>query len=118
MVKQTDEDKAARGYRPNDRVRATGRSVIGGALPPKAFVVGFELKGRPFAMAIDDLRNRDSQQLNAGETPVIVVPTNDRLSAKVFLATSNGQGRQEVPAVTRFWFAQFTFSPTTEVLRP
>jgi hypothetical protein len=29
-----------------------------------------------------------------------------------------GQRLQEVPAHTGFWFAQFSFNPTTKVLRP
>ena len=159
MVKQTDEDKAGltearKAYRTNERVGATGRAMIGGALPPKSFVVGFEIKGQPYAVAIDDLKDREFLQLNADGVSVVVVPTTDRLSAKVYLAGAHqftraekqgprtrltdqktgsyweglegratsgslkGQSLQEVAAATGFWFAQFTFNPTTKVLRP
>jgi hypothetical protein len=159
LLKQTDRDKkgisaAQKAYRTNGRVGFTGRSMIGGALPPKVFVVGFEIKGQPYAVSIDDLKTRDFLQVDAGGVSVVVVPTADRLSAKVYLAGSHrfskaekhgerivlfdqksgsswdglegravsgelkGQGLQEVPAHTGFWFAQYSFNPTTKVLRP
>ena len=159
LVKQTDEDKASisedrKAYRTNQRVGATGRAVVGGALPPKVFVAGFKVKGQPYAVAIDDLKDREFLQLDADGVSVVVVRTSDQLSARVYLAGAHqftsaqkqgprtllmdqktgsswdgleghatggalkGQSLQEVAAVTGFWFAQFTFNPTTKVLRP
>jgi Protein of unknown function (DUF3179) len=159
LVKETDEDKngmteARKAYRSDARVGTTGRSVLGGALPSKEFVVGFEVKGEPFVVSINDLKDRDFLQTDAQGVSVVVVPTADRLSARVYLAGAHrfaksekkgprtllidqktgsswdglegraitgalkGKELQEVPAMTSFWFAQYTFNPTTRVLRP
>ena len=91
MEKQTEMDKAGlterqKSYLTNERVGITGRTHAGGALPPKVFVVGFFVKGQPYAVAMNDLRERGFLQANAGGVPVVVVATPDRLSAKVYLA--------------------------------
>lgn len=71
-------------YHASRDIGVTGRMRSGGALDAKARVLGFQFEGRPYAVALDELRRRSYALVEAGDQRILVVATSDGLSARAF----------------------------------
>ncbi len=73
-------------YHAGGDVGVTGRTRGGGALEAKRRVLGFRLGDRAYAVPLDAFRTSRVIRVDADGTPVTLVATGDRRSARAFLA--------------------------------
>ncbi len=90
LAPEATRDRAGRdvyaSYHRSGSIGVTGRTRSAGALDAKAQVLGFRLGRDSFAVDTERLTRDPVMQTDAGGTPVVVVASPDRSSARAFVA--------------------------------
>lgn len=76
-------------YHRSRSIGVTGRTRSAGALDAKAQVLGFRIGRDSFAVETGRLARDPVMQAEAGDTPVVVVASPDRSSARAFVAAGH-----------------------------